>query len=58
MGELAAQLNATGVDAAASPVTPERLAGLIALVGAGTLSSTAAKQVFTAMLENPPRRPS
>ena len=53
MGELAAQLNATGVEVAASPVTPERLAGLIALVDGGTLSSTAAKQVFAAMLDDP-----
>ena len=52
MGALAAQLNATGVDASASPVTPARLAGLIALVNAGTLSSTAAKQVFVAMLDD------
>ena len=34
-----------------SPVTPERLAGLVALVGDGTLGSTAAKQVFAALLE-------
>jgi aspartyl-tRNA(Asn)/glutamyl-tRNA(Gln) amidotransferase subunit B len=53
MGELAAHLNATGVGVAATPVTSERLAGVVALVADGTLSSTAAKQVFAAMVDDP-----
>jgi aspartyl-tRNA(Asn)/glutamyl-tRNA(Gln) amidotransferase subunit B len=53
MGELAAHLNATGVGVAATPVRAERLAGVVALVADGTLSSTAAKQVFAAMVDDP-----
>ena len=34
------------------PVTPTRLAELIGLVGAGTISSTAAKKVFASMIES------
>ena len=39
MGELSAHLNATGLAPEESPVTPERLAGLVALVADGTLGS-------------------
>jgi aspartyl-tRNA(Asn)/glutamyl-tRNA(Gln) amidotransferase subunit B len=53
LGEFAAHLNAAGLEPAASPVTPERLAGLVALVAAGTLGSAGAKQVFAALVEDP-----
>ena len=53
MGELQAHLNADGLSAAASPVTPARLAALIALVADGTINQTAAKEVFAALVEDP-----
>jgi aspartyl-tRNA(Asn)/glutamyl-tRNA(Gln) amidotransferase subunit B len=49
MGELARALNASGQDAANSPVTPERLAELIGLVERGTISGGIAKGVFEKM---------
>ncbi len=49
MGELARKLKEQGGEIAHSPVTPERLAGLIALVDAGTLSGSMAKEVFEKM---------
>ena len=49
LGEVAAARNAQGPNAGAFPVTPERLASLIALVKGGGLSSTAAKTVFQTM---------
>ena len=48
-GELAAALNRTGVTVAASPVCPEALAGLLARIADGTLSSKTAKEVFDAL---------
>jgi aspartyl-tRNA(Asn)/glutamyl-tRNA(Gln) amidotransferase subunit B len=51
MGDLAAALNAAGKDIADSPVTPERLGELIALVGKGELTGKLAKDVFARMLE-------
>jgi len=48
-GELARKLKETGGDIAAAPVTPERLAGLTALVNGGTLSGSLAKEVFEKM---------
>jgi aspartyl-tRNA(Asn)/glutamyl-tRNA(Gln) amidotransferase subunit B len=53
MGEFAAHLNATGLEPGASPVTPERLAGLLHLVADGTLGSAGAKQVFAALVDEP-----
>ena len=53
MGELQAHLNADGLSAAASPVTPARLAELITLVADGTINQTAAKEVFAALVEDP-----
>jgi aspartyl-tRNA(Asn)/glutamyl-tRNA(Gln) amidotransferase subunit B len=50
MGELQAHLNADA--AAESPVTPDRLAALIALVVDGTINQTAAKEVFAALVED------
>ncbi len=52
MGELQAHLKDRGIEADASPVTPERLAGLIALVVDGTINQTAAKEVFAALVED------
>jgi aspartyl-tRNA(Asn)/glutamyl-tRNA(Gln) amidotransferase subunit B len=49
MGELARKLKETDADITASPVTPERLAGLIALVEKGTISGSMAKDVFEKM---------
>ncbi|MFM7694257.1 MAG: Asp-tRNA(Asn)/Glu-tRNA(Gln) amidotransferase subunit GatB [Actinomycetota bacterium] len=53
MGELQAHLNAAGIAADATPVTPERLAGLVALVVDGTINQTSAKEVFQALVEDP-----
>ena len=52
MGELQAHLNAEGITADRSPVTPERLAGLVALVVDGTINQTSAKEVFAALVED------
>jgi aspartyl-tRNA(Asn)/glutamyl-tRNA(Gln) amidotransferase subunit B len=49
MGELARKLKEQGAEIAASPVTPARLAGLIALVDNGTISGSIAKDVFERM---------
>ena len=50
MGELARTLNERGVAIDASPLAADRLAGLIALVEHGTISSSIAKGVFEKML--------
>jgi aspartyl-tRNA(Asn)/glutamyl-tRNA(Gln) amidotransferase subunit B len=50
MGELARALKASGLDIAASPVSPERLAGLIELVERGTISGTIGKDVLDKMM--------
>jgi aspartyl-tRNA(Asn)/glutamyl-tRNA(Gln) amidotransferase subunit B len=49
-GELRSQLRERGVEPWESPVTPERLAALIGLVGDGTVSSTAAKEVLDGVI--------
>jgi aspartyl-tRNA(Asn)/glutamyl-tRNA(Gln) amidotransferase subunit B len=49
MGELARQLKDAGRDIADSPVGPDRLAGLLALVERGTISGAMAKSVFEKM---------
>jgi aspartyl-tRNA(Asn)/glutamyl-tRNA(Gln) amidotransferase subunit B len=49
MGELARKLKERTVEIGASPVTPERLAGLIALIEKGTISGSMAKDVFEKM---------
>jgi len=49
MGELARTLKERDAGIGASPVTPERLAGLIALVEKGTISGSMAKDVFEKM---------
>jgi aspartyl-tRNA(Asn)/glutamyl-tRNA(Gln) amidotransferase subunit B len=50
-GELAARLNAAGRVIAASPVAPERLAGLLARILDRTLNQKSAKEVFAALWE-------
>jgi aspartyl-tRNA(Asn)/glutamyl-tRNA(Gln) amidotransferase subunit B len=49
MGELARALKESGADITASPVPPERLASLLALVETGTISGAIAKGVFETM---------
>ncbi len=51
MGELAGALNKAGLDITASPVSAERLAGLLRRIADGTISGKIAKQVFEAMWE-------
>ncbi|MCP9469192.1 MAG: Asp-tRNA(Asn)/Glu-tRNA(Gln) amidotransferase subunit GatB [Nitrospira sp.] len=46
MGELSRELNLSGIDAAESPVPPERLAELLQLVEKGTISLKAARELF------------
>ncbi len=52
LGEFAASLNAAGISANESPVTPNKLAGLVTLIENGTISGKQAKEVFAAMLES------
>jgi aspartyl-tRNA(Asn)/glutamyl-tRNA(Gln) amidotransferase subunit B len=49
MGELTRALKDAGHDIAASPVSPERLAGLVRLIEKGTISGAIAKGVFEKM---------
>jgi aspartyl-tRNA(Asn)/glutamyl-tRNA(Gln) amidotransferase subunit B len=49
MGELARKLKEQGLDLASSPLGPERLAGLIALIDRGAISGSMAKEVFEKM---------
>ena len=46
MGELLRELNQSGLSADRSPVTPERLAGLLQLVEQGTISLKVARDIF------------
>jgi aspartyl-tRNA(Asn)/glutamyl-tRNA(Gln) amidotransferase subunit B len=46
MGELTRELNNSGTDVSASPVSPERLAGLLQMVDAGTVSLKVAREIF------------
>jgi aspartyl-tRNA(Asn)/glutamyl-tRNA(Gln) amidotransferase subunit B len=55
MGELLRVMKERGVAIEQVPVTPQALAGLIALVDGGVISGTAAKEVFARMYES--RRP-
>jgi aspartyl-tRNA(Asn)/glutamyl-tRNA(Gln) amidotransferase subunit B len=52
MGELARKLKEQSLDLASSPLTPERLAGLIALVDRGTINGSMAKDVFEKMFRS------
>ena len=49
MGELARRLKEIGTTVAASPLSPERLAGLVVLIDKGTISGSIAKDVFEKM---------
>jgi len=51
ISELFGALNKAGHDLEASPVTPEKGAELLALIGKGTISGTIAKQVLETMIE-------
>jgi len=46
MGELTRELNNSGTDATASPVSPERLVGLLQLVDQGRISLKVAREIF------------
>jgi aspartyl-tRNA(Asn)/glutamyl-tRNA(Gln) amidotransferase subunit B len=52
MGEYLAHLNAAGLEAGHGHVTAERLARLVKLVEDGTVSTSAAKDVFSRMVED------
>ncbi len=52
LGELAAALNKASVDISASPISAERLAGLISRIADNTLSNKLAKQVFETMWDS------
>ena len=52
MGEILRAMKDQGVAIDAVPITPQALAGLIAIVGRGTISSTVAKDVFATMYES------
>jgi aspartyl-tRNA(Asn)/glutamyl-tRNA(Gln) amidotransferase subunit B len=51
MGEYLAHLNAAGLDPGHGHMTPERLAKLVRLVADGTVSTSAAKDVFAKAIE-------
>ena len=46
MGELMRELNNSGTDISASPVTPERLVSLLQMVEKGTISLKVAREIF------------
>lgn len=52
MGEVMRTLKEKYLDIDEFAISPERLGGLIKLIGAGTISNTIAKQVFEIMQEN------
>ena len=52
MGDLMGALNAEGKEIADSPVTPERLGELVALIRKGEISGKIAKEVFAKMLSS------
>ena len=52
MGELARKLKEQNLDVASSPVTPDRLAGLIGLIENGAISGSMAKDVFDRMFSS------
>jgi len=49
MGDLMGALNAVGQDISQSPIAPERLGGLVALIRQGGISGKMAKEVFAKM---------
>jgi aspartyl-tRNA(Asn)/glutamyl-tRNA(Gln) amidotransferase subunit B len=52
MGEVLRNMKERGIEIEAVPVTPQALAGLIAIVEQGTVSSTVAKDVFARMYDS------
>ena len=52
MGEVLRNMKERAIDIEAVPITPAALAGLIAIVEQGTISSTVAKDVFAKMYES------
>jgi aspartyl-tRNA(Asn)/glutamyl-tRNA(Gln) amidotransferase subunit B len=52
MGEILRNMKERGVEIEAVPIAPDALAGLIAIVEKGTISSTVAKDVFAKMYES------
>ena len=52
MGDVSAYLNVEQKELAEVKLTPENLAGMIKLIGNGTISSKIAKQVFKELIEN------
>ena len=52
MGEVLRNMKERAIDIGAVPVTPAALAGLIAIVEKGTISSTVAKDVFAKMYDS------
>ncbi|MFP3719528.1 Asp-tRNA(Asn)/Glu-tRNA(Gln) amidotransferase subunit GatB [Niallia circulans] len=52
MGDVSAYLNAEQKELAEVKLTPKNLAGMIKLIGNGTISSKIAKQVFKELIEN------
>ena len=52
MGEVLRNMKERAIDIAGVPITPAALAGLIAIVEKGTISSTVAKDVFAKMYES------
>ena len=51
-GDVLGALNKAGLDISASPVNPERLAGLLKRIADNTISGKTAKQVFTMMWDS------
>ncbi len=51
LGDLAAYLNADGIDIGSSRIAPVMLGALVALVDEGTISGKQGKEVFAAMIE-------
>jgi len=51
MGDLARTLKERGLDISASPIPPERLAGLLGLIAKGAISGSIAKGVFEKIVE-------
>ena len=52
MGELMRELNNSGTDISASPVTPERLVSLLQMVDKGTISLKVAREIFPELYSN------
>ena len=52
MGEVLRNMKERAIDIGAVPITPAALAGLIAIVDKGTISSTVAKDVFAKMYDS------